>query len=62
MPKESKRPRGRPKSGNPRDERVYLRATPDELARWRSAAKKRGLTFSAWLRQVLDRSAARVGK
>lgn len=35
-----------------RDARLWIRASPAEVKRWRAAAKKLGLTLSAWLRML----------
>jgi predicted HicB family RNase H-like nuclease len=39
------------------DAQLNLRASAPELAAWRAAAAREGLTLSAWLRQYLNAAA-----
>lgn len=45
---------GRPKLDNPRDARVVVRAQPDEIERWKAAAKRAGLSLSSWFRSLAN--------
>lgn len=36
---------------------IYLRLSPEQLARWRAAAAADGRTLSGWLRRVADLAA-----
>lgn len=36
---------------------LYIRLSPEQLARWRAAAAADGRTLSAWLRRVADMAA-----
>jgi hypothetical protein len=65
MKKSSKRSKGwggaRPNTGpKPVDGTGYdshlppIRATSEQLARWKKAADKAGLPFSVWVRELLD--------
>lgn len=45
---------GRPAAaGEPRSERVTVRATPEERARWEAAAARAGLLLGEWIRGQL---------
>lgn len=61
MPKsKSDKPRGRGRPPvNPPDftERFMIRATPDDLERWRAAAMKAGLAVGPWIRTLANRAA-----
>ena len=39
--------------GNPRDRQVVVRATDDEVALWKSAARLKGLSLAAYVRATL---------
>jgi len=55
-----KRGTGRPpRAGKAASETVKLRATVDELARWRRAAVARDMTLSEWIRERCDTHAVR---
>ena len=41
-----------------KEERIEIRASAAEVKRWRAAAKKLGLTLSAWLRMVALQASA----
>ncbi len=45
---------GRPKLTNPRAVRVLIRGQADEIRAWKLAAKRAGLTLSAWLRGLAN--------
>jgi uncharacterized protein (DUF1778 family) len=45
----------------PKDERVELRASPDDVATWRQAAEAEEMTLSDWIRRTLNKQ-ARKGK
>jgi len=44
--------------GKARADRVVLRVLPGERARWDAAAKRSGVTLSAWLRGLANAAAA----
>jgi hypothetical protein len=54
-----KKRRGAPPKENPATVRVWFRATPDQHDRWKAAAKRAGVTLSAWLKALADKSAGR---
>lgn len=41
---------------------LHLRASPDQLQRWRQAARADGRGLSNWVRWVLDREAEKQNK
>jgi predicted DNA binding CopG/RHH family protein len=48
---------GRPKLENGHKARLpSVRITQEQLANYRAAASKKGLTFADWIRQELDKS------
>jgi len=48
---------GRPKSENPASERLpVVRVTPEQLKTYKETAEKSDITFSAWVRGVLDKA------
>ena len=51
----SRKRMGRPplEAGKNKDRRLILRLSEEELERFQSLAKKRGLTLSAWIREIL---------
>ena len=55
MTSPTKRPRGRPSDG--RTEALFVRASGEELARWRAAAAADDRDLSSWARRALDRAA-----
>ncbi len=48
---------GRPPSENPMTGKILVMVTPDKLTEYKAAAKASGMTFSAWVRGSLDRTA-----
>lgn len=50
-----KRPRGRPPAADPATDRVYIRVTPAEKAKYQRAADRVRVTLSAWLKALADR-------
>lgn len=54
-----KKRRGAPPKENPATVRVEFRATPDQRESWVAAAKRAGITLSAWLKALADRAAGR---
>ncbi len=40
-----------------KDDRIDLRVSAEERARWQAAAKALGLTLSAWLRMLATKAA-----
>ena len=56
MPAVKKSPRrGRPPVDNPADQRIFVRATKAEKAKYKRAAGRAGLSLSAWLKQLAER-------
>jgi hypothetical protein len=53
-----KRPRGRPPATDPATERVEIRVTPAEKAKYREAARKARATLTAWLKALADRESS----
>lgn len=54
----TKRRPGRPKTKNPATERLpVVRVTPNNLNRYKAASESAGATFSAWVRDALDKAA-----
>ena len=45
--------------GKPRNVNAIVRVLPEELAAWKSAAKRAGLTLSAWIRKLANDAAGR---
>lgn len=54
-----KKRRGAPLKENPATVRVEFRATPDQRDSWIAAAKRVGMTLSAWLKALADKAAGR---
>jgi len=58
MTEEKKRARGRPKgykAENPQDKTLpKVRVTNDQLENYKASSEREGMTFSAWVRNVLD--------
>jgi hypothetical protein len=54
-----KKRRGAPPKENPAIIRVEFRATPDQRNNWAAAAKRAGMTLSAWLKALADKTAGR---
>jgi hypothetical protein len=54
-----KKRRGAPRKENPATVRVEFRATPDQRDSWAAAAKRAGVTLSAWLKALADKAAGR---
>ena len=54
-----KKRRGAPPKENPATVRVEFRATPDQRDSWIAAAKRAGMTLSAWLKALADKAAGR---
>jgi uncharacterized protein (DUF1778 family) len=52
-----KRPRGRPRVTDPAEDRIRIRVTPAEKAKYRAAADRDGATLSGWVKAILDREA-----
>ena len=50
---------GKPVEGKARDAHLLVRVLPEELAAWKSAAKRAGLTLSAWIRKLANDAAGR---
>jgi hypothetical protein len=51
-----KRPRGRPHAVDPANERIRVRVTPAEKAKYQRAADRdRAPSLSAWVKALLDR-------
>lgn len=59
MPKKKATPRPSGPSGQHKNPRRILSASPEQWARWEAAARERNLTLSAWLRLAADRQAER---
>lgn len=63
MPRKLKRPAmpgaGRPPSDNPRNRKVTIKLTRDELARYQAAATAETLSLSDWWREAADLAIAR---
>ncbi len=53
-----KRPRGRPTITDPATERVYVRVTPAEKAKYTRAAERAKVALSAWLKAIADRESS----
>ena len=57
MTMEKKTRMGRPKSDNPATEKLpMIRVTGDQLKAYKTASKLSGMTFSAWVRENLDKA------
>ena len=57
MTMEKKTRMGRPKSDNPATEKLpMIRVTGDQLKAYKAASERQGLTFSAWVRESLDKA------
>ncbi len=57
---DEKRARGRPPKGEgSQTARIYLRAEPTEKERYEKAAHKAGVSLAEWMKQRLNRAAAR---
>jgi hypothetical protein len=54
-----KKRRGAPPKENPAAVRVEFRATPNQRDSWIAAAKRAGMTLSAWLKALADKAAGR---
>jgi len=55
----TKKKRGRPvgyRSKNPANQTLPVKVTEDQLETYKSAAERSGKTFSAWVRDVLDKA------
>lgn len=50
-----KRPRGRPAIPDPATERLQIRVTPAEKAKYKRAADKAKATLTAWIKGLADR-------
>jgi uncharacterized protein (DUF1778 family) len=51
------------KAQKPKETRLNVRATPDELALWGEAAKNDGRNLTSWVKWTLTRAArAQLGK
>lgn len=55
MEEKPKRPPGRPRIADPATERVYVRVTPAEKAKYMRAASRAKATLSLWLKSLADR-------
>lgn len=53
-----KRPRGRPPVTDPATERIRIRVTPAEKAKYQQAADRARATLSAWVKALLDRESS----
>ena len=51
-----KKRRGRPRSANPMVRMPEMMVRPEQLDAYRAASERAGKTFSAWVRDVLDRA------
>lgn len=51
-----KKRRGAPPKENPASVRVEFRVTPDQRDSWVTAAKRAGMTLSAWLKALADKA------
>ena len=57
MASQVKKKRGRPTVANPATEQFpSIRVTKDKLEEYRQAAESDGLSFSQWVKSVLDRA------
>lgn len=52
-----KKRRGAPPKENPASDRIEIRVTPDQRRSWLAAAKRAGLSLSAWLKALAERQA-----
>ena len=58
---DAKRGRGRPRSPTARRRTLgSVRVTDEQVRRYEAAARERGRTRADWVRETLDRAAARV--
>lgn len=53
-----KRRPGRPPAPDPATERVEIRVTPAEKAKYRRAAERAKVALSAWLKAIADRESS----
>ncbi len=54
---------GRPvgyRAENPSNKMLPVKVTEDQLTTYKAAAEKRGSSFSAWVRDTLDKAAKKV--
>lgn len=57
MDSQVKRKRGRPRAANPATEQFpSIRVTKDKLDEYRQAAESDGLSFSQWVKSILDKA------
>ncbi len=52
----TKKRRGAPKKANPASARFEVRCTPEQKARWSSAAARSGMSLSEWLKGLADKN------
>lgn len=53
-----KRPPGRPPIADPASERLYVRCTPAEKAKYRKAADRAKVALGTWLKAIADRESS----
>lgn len=50
-----------PDENEPRSVNVLVRVLPEERERWHRAAKRAGVTLSAWIRDLANQAAPKKG-
>jgi uncharacterized protein (DUF1778 family) len=53
-----RKPKGRPRAVDPANERIRIRVTPAEKAKYRLAAERARTTLTNWIKAILDRESS----